>query len=58
MQVLPLLTPKNFNSKKRSRSEDDFESNYLKKRLILSPPAQFYHATKGNNKKPNKKIKG
>ncbi|RCI06834.1 hypothetical protein CU098_011925 [Rhizopus stolonifer] len=34
MQVSPLLTPLNFNTRKRSRSIEDYESNYLKKRLI------------------------
>jgi hypothetical protein len=37
MQVLPLLTPTHFmtNNKKRPRpSTEDFESHYLKKRLI------------------------
>lgn len=42
MQVSPLLTPTNFmsNSKKRSRAyiDDDFESHYLKKRLISTIP--------------------
>ncbi|KAG2199594.1 hypothetical protein INT47_012194 [Mucor saturninus] len=45
MQVLPLLTPTNFNNKKRPRSEDDFESNYLKKRLISSPPPSPLYKT-------------
>lgn len=48
MQVLPLLTPTHFNNKKRSRSEDDFDSNYLKKRLIstftpTTPPQEIYN---------------
>lgn len=42
MQELPLLTPTNFisNNKKRSRAsiDDDFESHYLKKRLISTLP--------------------
>lgn len=42
MQALPLLTPTNFinNNKKRSRAsiDDDFESHYLKKRLISTLP--------------------
>ncbi|CAO0797507.1 unnamed protein product [Mucor circinelloides] len=42
MQASPLLTPTNFinNSKKRSRAyiDDDFESHYLKKRLISTIP--------------------
>ncbi|GAN09576.1 hypothetical protein MAM1_0275c09106 [Mucor ambiguus] len=42
MQASPLLTPTNFmnNSKKRSRAyiNDDFESHYLKKRLISTIP--------------------
>lgn len=39
MQVSPLLTPINYitKNKKRSRSDDDFESNYFKKRLIFAP---------------------
>lgn len=59
MQVLPLLTPTNFNSKKRPRSEDDFESNYLKKRLISSPPPykrgnDYYFFLKKERKKADK----
>jgi hypothetical protein len=52
MQEMPLLTPNSFfiNLKKRSRSNvDDFESHYLKKRLIstitdsiLEPGKDFY----------------
>ncbi|KAL9555288.1 hypothetical protein MBANPS3_002413 [Mucor bainieri] len=42
MQASPLLTPTNYttNSKKRSRAyiDDDFESHYLKKRLISTIP--------------------
>ena len=35
MQVLPLLTPNQYNAKKRMRSTtDDFESHCFKKRLI------------------------
>ncbi|GAA5815405.1 hypothetical protein MFLAVUS_008913 [Mucor flavus] len=40
MQVLPLLTPSKFNSLKRSRSEDDVDSNYFKKRLLSLSPAK------------------
>ena len=43
MQVLPLLTPTHFmeNKKKRSRSNEDYESNYFKKRLIATLPTNF-----------------
>ncbi|RCH83059.1 hypothetical protein CU097_005704 [Rhizopus azygosporus] len=34
MQVLPLLTPNNYNLRKRPRSSEDYETHYLKKRLI------------------------
>ncbi|GAA5801851.1 hypothetical protein HPULCUR_007306 [Helicostylum pulchrum] len=40
MQVLPLLTPSKFNSHKRSRSEDDVDSNYFKKRLLSLSPSK------------------
>lgn len=40
MQVLPLLTSSKFNSHKRSRSEDDVDSNYFKKRLLSLSPAK------------------
>lgn len=58
MQVLPLLTPIHFigNERKRTRSNDDFESNCLKKRLIstytsTTPPNEFddYHVNDNNN---------
>lgn len=34
MQVSPLLTPLNFNTRKRARSIEDYEAHYFKKRLI------------------------